>query len=138
MAVVLTEFTPQLRQAHVGLATLSVSLFAARGLGVIAGASWPTSTAARVLSVAIDTLLLSAGVALWWLLGLRPDRDHWLMVKLVLIVMYIVVGSFALKRAPTQRLRILSFAASLGCVAAVISIALARDPLAPVRWLTGD
>ena len=132
----LIEFYPQLRQVHVGLATASVTLFVARGLGVLAGAAWPMGAAPRVLSVLIDTLLLSAGGTLWWLLGLRPDRDHWLAVKLVLIVGYIVIGSFALKRAPTRGGKGLAFAASLACIAAVVAIALSRDPAAPLRWIT--
>ena len=38
---------PWLLPLHIGLVSLSVSLFALRGLGVLAGRAWPTT--ARVL-----------------------------------------------------------------------------------------
>lgn len=129
------EFYPGLKQAHIALASASVALFCARGIGVLAGARWPMAAAVRHASAAIDTLLISAGGLLWWLLQLDPRRDGWLMVKLLLIVTYIVVGSFALKRAPTRVAKALAFLASLLCIASVAAIALRHDPLGPWRML---
>jgi uncharacterized membrane protein SirB2 len=124
-----------LRQSHIGLVGVSVALFVARGLGVLGGAAWPMRAGVRRLSVSIDTLLLTAGGALWWLLGLRPERDHWLLVKLVLVVVYVVLGSLALKRAPTGGTRALAFVAALACVWAVVTIALTHDAAAPLRMV---
>jgi uncharacterized membrane protein SirB2 len=103
-----------------------VAQFSVRGAAVLAGREWPGRPALRVASVAIDTLLLSAGAALWWLLALHPARDAWLGAKLAWLVAYIVCGSFALKRARTRRGRAFAYAASLGCVAFAASIALAH------------
>lgn len=116
-----------LKHVHVALASASVALFALRGVGVLAGARWPMAAALRRLSVAIDTLLIGAGGALWWMLSLHPARDRWLALKLALIVVYIVVGSLALKRAPTRTTKALAFAASLGCIGVVAAVALTHD-----------
>jgi uncharacterized membrane protein SirB2 len=83
----------------------------------------------RWASVAIDTALLSAGVAMWSLLALNPVRDSWLGTKLVLLLVYIVLGSFALKRGRTPRARAISYAAALAVYAFMISVALAHRPL---------
>jgi len=123
------EIYPWLKPLHITLVTLSVSLFAARGLGVLAGQSWALAGWARGLAPAIDTLLLLAGGTLWWLLQLNPVRDHWLLAKLVLLVVYIVLGTLALKRAPTRTAKALSYVTALAVVGFMVGIALAHHPL---------
>lgn len=112
------------KHAHMALAAISVALFAARGVGVLAGGRWPMTALVRRTSVAIDTLLIGAGGSLWWMLSLHPLRQHWLGVKLLLILAYIVMGSLALKRAPTRATKAVAFAVALACVASVAVLAL--------------
>jgi uncharacterized membrane protein SirB2 len=120
---------PWLLPLHIGLVTLSLSLFALRGLGVLAGAAWPLAGWARGLAPVIDSLLLLAGGGLWWLLQFNPWQNHWLGVKLVLLVVYIVLGSMALKRAPTRGSKTLFFAAALAVAGFMVSVAISHHPL---------
>ncbi len=120
---------PWLRPLHITLVTLSVSLFALRGLGVLAGQAWPMAGWARGLAPVIDSLLLLAGGTLWWLLQLNPTQNHWLLAKLVLLIVYIVLGTLALKRAPTRGAKALCYVAALAVVGFMASIAMARHPL---------
>jgi uncharacterized membrane protein SirB2 len=121
---------PWVLPAHIGLVGISVALFAVRGLGVLAGGAWPMAAWARHGSALIDTALLAAGLALWWLLQLNPLRsDTWLGVKLLLLVPYIVLGSLALKRAPTRVGKALFFVAALACIGLMAGIAVAHHPL---------
>jgi len=118
---------PALLQLHLGCVSASVALFAARGLGVMTLHAWPMRPFWRHLSVVIDVLLLAAGASLWALLGLHPVRNAWLGVKLVLLVVYIVLGSYALKRGRTRAQRLVFFIAALGVVLSMAGIALAHD-----------
>ena len=118
-----------LKQAHVLLVAVSGALFAARGVSVLAGQTWAMARSVRIASVAIDTQLLAAGVSLWVLLGLQPLRDPWLGAKIGLLLVYIVLGSFALKRGRTPRGRLLAFVAALACFGWMVSIALTHHPL---------
>lgn len=127
-------WVPPVRQAHLALVVLSGLLFAVRGAGVLVGARWPLHKALRVGSVVIDTLLLSAGVMLWTLLQLNPLRDHWLGAKLALLVLYIVLGSFALKRAGSTATRTAFFVAALTVFATMLSIGWTRLPWGMWRW----
>jgi uncharacterized membrane protein SirB2 len=138
MAVVMEWLSqyPALKSAHMALAGVSVGLFTARGLGVQWRATWPLRAGVRRVSVLIDSLLLAAGGALWAMLDLSLVHAPWLLAKLVLIVAYIVLGSFALKRARTPLGRALAFAGALACVMAIAATALTHDvlgPLAPLR-----
>ena len=117
-----------LRQAHLTLVSLSLALFAARGAGVLAGAGWPGGRLPRVGSVVIDSALLATGAALWLLLGLNPLEQTWLGTKLVLLLVYIVLGSIALKRGRTPAIRALACVAALATVASMVGIARAHHP----------
>ncbi len=120
---------PWLLPLHITLVTLSVSLFAARGAGVLAGQRWPMTGWARGLAPVIDSLLLLAGGTLWWLLQLNPTQDRWLLAKLVLLIVYIMLGTLALKRAPTRAAKAVCFVAALSVVGFMASIAVAHHPL---------
>lgn len=127
---------PQIKQVHITLVAASGLLFAVRGTAVMAGQGWAMHAAWRWLSYGIDTLLLSAGVTLWAILSLNPLHSPWLGCKLVLLVLYVVLGSLALKRAPTPASRRLSFAAALGVYLFMASVAVAHHPMGILHVLS--
>lgn len=126
----LIEFYPALRHVHIGLALTSGGLFLLRGVGALAGARWPLAAPARHLSMGIDTLLLAAAIGLLWMLRLNPFAVGWLQAKLLLLVAYVVLGSFALKRARGVSARALCFVAALACFAAMLVVARTHHPFA--------
>jgi uncharacterized membrane protein SirB2 len=135
--MMLAEFYPLIKTVHIALVAASGLLFALRGAAVLAGQAWPLRPWLRALSVAIDTALLTAGVTLWALLSLQPIRDAWLGTKLLLLLLYIVLGTLALKRARTPRGRALAFTAALACYLFMVSVALAHHPLGLLRSAPG-
>jgi len=127
----LIDVYPQIKGAHIVLVAASGALFACRGAAVLARQRWPMTAPLRVASVAIDTLLLVAGATLWSLLSLQPLRDAWLGAKLALLVLYVVLGTLALKRC-----RASAYAAALACYLFMVSVALAHHPLGVLHvWL---
>lgn len=116
-----------LKQAHIGLVSLSLICFAARGLGVLAGAAWPMRTALRRATVLVDSLLLAAGLGLWAQLGWAPIT--WLFAKFGWLLAYILLGTLALRRAHGQRARWLCFLLALLCAAQLVATARAHHPL---------
>jgi len=131
----LAELYPVTKAVHVGLALASGGLFAGRGLGVLMGASMPTSRPMRRASALIDTALLAAALVLVATLGMNPFTTPWLATKLVLVVAYIVLGIFALRAARTRRGKAVAYAAALSCYLAILVIARTHDPLGPLRLL---
>ena len=127
------ELYPQVRAVHIAAVLTSGALFALRGAGVLMGGHWAMAAPLRYLSYAIDTLLLGAAL---WLLTMLPAAvfaNHWLALKLVLLVGYVVLGSLALKRARSAAMRALCYAAALGVYGAMFGIARTHQPLA---WLS--
>lgn len=125
----LATLYPALLHAHIGLVTLTGSYFTLRWLAVLTGARWPLQRLWRTLSMVIDTALLSAGATLWWLLQLHPVHQPWLGTKLGLLVVYIGLGTFALKRGRTRLHKLAFGLLALAVLAFMVSVALARHPL---------
>lgn len=128
------EFYPQVRAVHIGAVLASGALFALRGAGVLGGMRWPQAAPLRYLSYSIDTALLTAALMLVAMLPAAVFANHWLTVKLVLVVTYVVLGSFALKRGRSARVRAVCFGAAVAVYAAIFGIARAHQPLG---WLAG-
>jgi uncharacterized membrane protein SirB2 len=71
-----------LKWVHIGAVTVSFCGFAARGYGAFSNASWVRHRLARILPVAVDTVLLLSAVGMLWLIRLSPWSQPWLRAKL--------------------------------------------------------
>ena len=122
---------PLLKTAHMTLVGASVLLFVLRGVATLAAARWPMHPGVRRTSVIIDTGLLLAGVSLWWMLGMPLTGQTWLGVKLLLLPVYVVLGSYALKRARGRAARAVFFGLALLTVGYMVAVAVTHHPLGP-------
>ena len=123
------EFYSQVRAVHVAAVIASGALFAARGIGVLAGGSWPQAVAVRLSSYSIDTVLLTAALMLVAMLPGAMFANGWLATKLALLVLYVVAGSMALKRSRSALGRRLWFVAAILLYTCMFGIARMHHPL---------
>ena len=123
---------PLVKTIHLLSIVFSLSLFAARWLGVLTHAGWAMQRHTRLASVAIDTVLLSAGVALWVLGGWHPWHSPWLGAKLLVLVVYVLLGTWALKRAHSRQGHLVFGLLALGVAAHMVGMALHHHP---AGWL---
>ena len=126
------EFYPQIKFVHVLCVMLSGSLFAVRGMLMLAESRLTNHAALRFTSYAIDTTLLTAALMLVTILHQYPFEQAWLTVKVLLLVVYIVLGVYALRRASTQRARTLCYFSALAVFALIVGVARMHNPLG---WL---
>jgi len=131
------EFYPEIKAVHVGAVIASGSLFAVRGSLMLARSQLANHAALRYLSYAIDTTLLTAALMLVTILHQYPFVQAWLTAKVLLLVVYIVLGSLALKRARSRRTQVACLFAAIGVFLFIASIAHAHHPLGIVRTLAG-
>jgi uncharacterized membrane protein SirB2 len=123
-------FYLDIRHVHIAAVTLSGALFVMRAVaGNVFGASWPLSAPVRYLSYAIDTTLLTAALMLMTIVHQFPFVNSWLTAKVLLLIVYIVLGSYALKRAKTRRSRLLFSAAAIAVFVLIVGVAHAHNPL---------
>jgi len=129
------EFYPQIKAVHIAAVAASGLLFLLRGAGVQLGASWAMAAPLRYLTYSIDTVLLTAALMLATILHQFPFVQGWLTAKVLLLVCYVVLGSFALKRGRTRAVRTLCWVAALLVYLFIISIARAHHPLGIIAAL---
>ena len=122
------EFYPQIKYVHILLAMLSGTLFAVRGGFALAGMRWPQALPVKWLSYTIDTCLLTAALMLLTILPWAMFANGWLLTKIVLIVVYVVLGVFAMRPGRRQRTRALCYAVALLVFATIYGIARAHHP----------
>ena len=129
-------FYPQIKLVHIAAVSASGAFFALRALGLLAGMRWPRMAPVRYLSYTIDTALLTAALMLLTALKLNPFVVPWLSVKLALLVVYVVLGSLALKRGRSARMRGGCYVAAVLVYLVMIGIARAHHPLGWIHyWL---
>jgi len=81
----------------------------------------------RIAPHIIDTVLLLSGISLIWALDLPLLSQPWLLAKLAALVVYIILGSVALRRGRTRRTRTLAFVLALITFAYITGIALTKS-----------
>ena len=118
------DFYPQIKALHMYSVMLSFALFALRGTLMLAHSKATHHAALRFTSYAIDTALLTAALMLATVLHQYPFVHGWLTAKVLLLVLYIVLGSIALKRGRTRRSQVLALFAA--CVTFVSIFLIAR------------
>jgi len=123
------EFYPEIRLLHITAVLASGALFAARGLGLLLGARWPRLAAVRYSSYIIDTVLLTAAMMLMTIVRQYPFVHGWLTVKVVLLVVYILLGVLAFRSNQPGRTRLVLWICALLVYLFIISVARAHHPL---------
>ena len=134
----LLAFYPQIKWVHVAAVCTSGAIFLLRGLLVQArGPGLAMAAPVRYLSYTVDTILLTAALMLLTILPHAMFANGWLTAKLVLVVVYVLLGTFALKRGRTPRVRLACYVAALLVFVTIIGIALAHHPLGWLLRLSG-
>jgi uncharacterized membrane protein SirB2 len=82
-----------------------------------------------VLPHFVDSLLLLSAIALVVMSRQYPFRVDWITIKLVLLITYIVLGTFALKRGKTRQSRSLCYGLALVNIAAIFLVAILKPSL---------
>jgi uncharacterized membrane protein SirB2 len=123
------EFYTQIKWVHMIAVLCSGSLFFIRGILLFKDMNIAMSAPVRYLSYSIDTILLTAALMLATMLPSGMFANGWLSLKMVLLLVYIVVGSFALKRGNSRKSRTWFFVTALTVFCFMISVARAHHPL---------
>ena len=130
------EFYAQIKWVHVASVLGSGGLFLARGLLLQLGQSRLAMAAPlRYLSYAIDCVLLTAAMMLLTILPHALFANGWLSAKLMLLPVYVVLGSFALKRGRTARVRGTCYVLALLVFGFMLTIARSHQPMGALALL---
>jgi uncharacterized membrane protein SirB2 len=114
---------------HVGAVATTYALFVLRGVWMIRGSSRLQDRWVKIVPHAVDTVLLASAVALAVMSRQYPLASAWLTAKVLALVLYIGLGTVALKRGRSKRARVVAWIAAQLVLLYIVSVALTRDPM---------
>lgn len=121
------------KHLHITFAVLSGSFFLLRGLWMLLDSPLLQRRWVKVVPHVVDTLLLTSALVLVFWSGQYPFVQNWLTAKVLALLVYIVLGTIALKRGKTRGVRAFALLAALATFAYIVAVALTRQ--ADVVWL---
>lgn len=115
-----------IKALHVGAAAVSITLFVLRGAWRWASPERLAARWVRVVPHVVDTILLASALWLAWQLG--RGAAPWIAAKVVALLVYIALGTIALKRGRTPAIRAAAFFAALAAFGYIVSVAMTKSP----------
>lgn len=98
---------------------------------------WPgmlKRAAVKIVPHVVDAVLLASAIVLMIQTQQYPPAQTWLTAKILAVLVYIVLGSVALKRGRTRAIRVSTWLAALATYSYIVAVALTRDAF-PLRVL---
>ncbi|WP_404340519.1 SirB2 family protein [Pseudoalteromonas mariniglutinosa] len=89
------------KHTHMVIAVLSIVLFYIRSFSRMASGNLAKNKVVFIGSHVTDTLLLVSAGVLMFMASISPLQQHWLLEKIILVVLYIAFGIIAAKQQKT-------------------------------------
>ena len=116
-----------LKYFHISCALLSGGLFLLRGFWMLRESAMLQRRWVRILPHAVDSLLLISALTMVIWSEQYPFVQGWLTAKVLALVVYIALGTIALKRGRTRLVRVLAFIAALMVFMYISSVAMTKQ-----------
>jgi uncharacterized membrane protein SirB2 len=97
-----------LKYIHIATAFVSIVGFAVRWIWMIQSSPILQKRWVRIVPHINDTVLLLSAIALVMMTSQYPGPATWINAKIVALLAYIILGTVALKRGMTKRIRVIS------------------------------
>ena len=118
-----------LKHTHVTCVVISYMLFFLRGIWSLNGSPIMRQGWVKLVPHVVDTLLLASALAMAYLIQQYPLVDAWLTAKFFGLVLFIILGSVALKHGRTRNIRIAAWLGAQVVFAYVVLVATYHNPL---------
>lgn len=106
---------------------VSISLFIIRGFWVLQNSKRMNKKWVKIIPHVNDTILLISAIFLSIGLNQYPFTHNWLTAKFVALIVYIVLGMFALKHAKEKKNKVIFFVLALITFSYIVMVAMTRS-----------
>jgi uncharacterized membrane protein SirB2 len=117
-----------IKSIHVASVAASYALFFIRGLWMVRDSPLLSRRWVRIVPHVVDTVLLASALTLAWMLRQYPFGAGWLTAKVTGLVIYIGLGTLALKRGRLKRVRVQAWIAAQAVFLYIVLVALTKNP----------
>lgn len=116
-----------IKSIHISCVALTISLFLLRGIWMQQDSPRLQQRWVRILPHVIDATLLTSAILLAIRIGQYPGVNDWLSAKLLALLVYIGLGTIALKRGRSKRTRVLAWLGAILVFGYIVAVALTRQ-----------
>lgn len=116
-----------IKYIHVSCAVLSLTGFVIRGIWLIQSSSMLQNRWVKRLPHLVDILLLSTALIMVYQSAQYPFVEPWLTTKVLLLLLYILLGMVALRWGKTRNIRIAAWLLAVLVFLYIVAVALSRS-----------
>ncbi|MDR5811952.1 SirB2 family protein [Caballeronia sp. LZ019] len=116
-----------IRALHMACAGISIAGFVLRWIWMLMDSRLLAARTTKIIPHIVDTLLLVSAIALVAIIGFGPNAA-WLSAKIAGLLVYIVLGTLALKHGRTKGARAVFGVLAIIVFAFIASVARTHDP----------
>ena len=115
------------KHVHMTCAVLSGGFFTLRGIWMLMDSPLLQRRWAKIAPHIIDTVLLASALIMVVWSRQYPFVQPWLTAKLFALLLYIVLGTIALKRGKTKTVRAIAYVGALAIFSYIVTVALTHQ-----------
>ena len=131
----MADYFLPLRTFHMACAGLSIAGFFLRWIWMLRDSPLLQNRVTKIAPHIVDTALLLSAILLVGIVGFGANAA-WLSAKIAGLVVYIALGTFALKRGRTKSARAVFGVLAIVTFAFIASVARSHDPLGFFRMIS--
>ncbi len=122
-------FYQTVKHIHMLAVALSGIFFLVRGRWMMQQSENLQKKWVKVLPHIIDSLLLLAALTLLFSGGWYHSLPSWIVAKILALIIYIGLGTMALKRGKTLEVRLICFVLAISVFVYMILVAISKSPV---------
>lgn len=116
-----------IKGVHVTTVAVTLALFLLRGVWSLNGTLAGRGRWVRILPHLNDTLLLASAITLAVMSRQYPGQQGWLTAKVIGLVLYIGLGTLALKPGRSRGVRAMAYVTALAVFTYIVATAITRS-----------
>jgi len=136
MIELLTSYYLFIKIVHISCVVLTTASFGLRGYWMMTASPYLSHKVTKVLPHIIDSILLLSAILLTLIIRQYPFEQSWLTAKLIGLILYILLGTIALKRGRTPATRVTAFSLALLTIGYIVGVAIHKSIWSWLFFLT--
>lgn len=114
---------------HISCVLISYLFFFMRGVWMLRANPILQQRWMKVVPHVVDTALLLSAITLATLLSISPLAAPWLMAKIIALLLYILLGTIAIKRGKTRKIRLAAWLAAQLVFIYIVCVAFTHNAM---------
>lgn len=116
-----------IKTLHITTVTISILLFISRGVWIYVLKKQLAAKWIRILPHINDTILLLTGITLAIQIQQYPFIHHWLTVKIICLLAYIMLGMIAMKWGVNKTKGFIAWLSAIAIFGFMVSVAISKN-----------